>query len=88
MTVARYHQPASVGRYVMSETSFVPGSAAVKSLPTRSGDGAALVSALVRLWRLRRVIPRMSRSRMIRSTFFRLIRLPPRRSFAVTRGAP
>jgi hypothetical protein len=24
----------------------------------------------------------------IRSTFFRLIRLPPRRSFAVTRGAP
>lgn len=71
MTVARYHQPAIVGRYVMSETSLVPGSVAIKSRPTRSGEIATFLSGFVRLRRLRRVTPRMSRSRISRSTLLR-----------------
>jgi hypothetical protein len=73
----------------MSPTTFVPGRLAVKSRPIRSGDGAAAVSALVRLRRpVRRLFPAMPWSRMTRSTLLRLTTWPWRRSSAVTRGTP
>lgn len=62
--------------------------AAVKPRPTRSGDGATFGSGRVRLRRFRRVIARMLRSRISRSTLFRLIRRPFLRTAAVILGAP
>ncbi len=73
----------------MSPTIFVPGRVAVKSRPIKSGDGAAFVSALVRLRRpVRRLFPAMPCSRMTRATRLRLTSRSCRRSSAVTRGTP
>ncbi|NUT04494.1 MAG: IS3 family transposase [Hamadaea sp.] len=82
------YQPSCVGRYVMSPTSRVPGRAAVKSRPIRSGAGRACLSGRVSERRLLRVTPTMPRSRMTRSTCLRLTVRPSRRSSACTRGTP
>jgi hypothetical protein len=85
---ARYSQPSPVAMKVMSPTSFIPGAGAVKSRPSRSGEGTAFLAGRVSDPRLRRVTPAMPRSRITRSTRLRLTRRPGRRSSAWMRGTP
>lgn len=71
ITVDGYSHPSAVGRQVMSPTNFRPGSGAVKSRRIRSGAGGAVRSCRVSDRDFRRVIPTISRSRMIRATRLR-----------------
>lgn len=72
----------------MSPTGLVPDCSAWKSRPIRSGACFAFTSGRVSECRLRRVVPRMSRSRMTRPMRLRFTRRPRRRSSAWMRGTP
>ena len=88
-TLASHSGPSPVGMREISATQSRLGAAAVKLRSTRSGAGVAFGSWRVeQRQRLRRKAPCRPWLAISRSTRLREVRIPSRRSWACTLGAP